>query len=696
MKFFIIVILSILFLNLVFSESYDATIEITSQSPFYTNQSSYPESYQSSIEITSESPFYVNESSYSESYSSNIDITQETPFYVNVSESNKTYSIRYISSSFGALFEVPEKIKLNYGETYTNSTLVFSPYDFYYRIYANSTSVSFDVEKIHKSGYVTYTVDSTKLGIGNFTIRFYVSLINFTEDWLINTHKKRTGFIIWIDNPTTGDIFLNFSLEKEFSEGMREDCKDIVITIFNNTTEVEVPVQITKCDSTTGVVELFIRNNVLADNEIPIYLYYYNTTPFSRIEFSHGGYQEGFIFPLDSVTTCDDMEVEVTGYIPPPFNFSVNVVEDRVTLSPNECKDIHIQVRTIEGTPQTVTLYAYDLPENVSITFDPQAGIPDFDSIGTLCAGDVIPYGTYIVTISGVSGNISANDTFELELTTIVFDFSIDVSPVNLTLVQNTTGNYNVYVNLVEGTPQEVTLSLQNYPSGLTYSFSPDKVVPSGQSTLTVTANVPLGYYEMYVVGTWNGITRSKKIGLNVVERIPLNFNVRIVPDKQILYKPGSTQYTIYIDYISGTREPVSLSIAGLPSGVTYSFEPTSVVPSGTSLLTIEASGEAQDGNYTFTVCGSSSESTVCDSAELEIRTLVIPLQFLFEDPYIILAIIIGVIAGYIGKYSTAISFGIFSIVFVIYAFYNPDVLALLIIFIAFVIVYTLNKLIFR
>ena len=370
----------------------------------------------------------------------------------------------------------------------------------------------------------------------------------------------------------------------------------------------------------------------------------------------------------------------VTANVYQPFNFSVNVVEDRVSLQPSICKDIHIEVRTT--SPQnvsTVYLYAYDLPENVSITFDPQAGIPDFDSVGTLCAGDVIPYGTYIVTISGVSGNISANDTFELELTTIVFDFSIDVSPVNLTLVQNTTGNYNVYVNLVEGTPQEVTLSLQNYPSGLTYYFSPDKVVPSGQSTLTVNATVPIGYYEMYVVGTWDGIARSKKIGLNVVERIPLNFNLRIVPDKQTIYKPGSTQYTIYVDYISGTREPVYLSVSGLPSGVTYNFSQSSVIPSGSSLLTIEASGEAEDGNYTFTVCGSSSESTVCDTAELEIKTLIIPLQFLFEDPYIIIAIILGVIAGYVGRYSTPISIGIFSTAFVIYSFYNYDILCLLI-----------------
>lgn len=61
---------------------------------------------------------------------------------------------------------------------------------------------------------------------------------------------------------------------------------------------------------------------------------------------------------------------------------------------------------------------------------------------------------------------------------------------------------------------------------------------------------------------------------------------------------------------VSGFNSTVVLSVTGLPSGVTASFNPTSVTGAGSSTLTICAASSATTGNYSFVVGGTSGSET--------------------------------------------------------------------------------------
>lgn len=83
----------------------------------------------------------------------------------------------------------------------------------------------------------------------------------------------------------------------------------------------------------------------------------------------------------------------------------------------------------------------------------------------------------------------------------------------------------------------------------------------------------------------------------------PPDFTISASPSSVTASGGGSTASTITVTAQSGFSGTVSLSAAGVPSGATASFDPTSVTGSGSSTLTLSA-GSAAAGTYTVTVTG--------------------------------------------------------------------------------------------
>jgi hypothetical protein len=70
---------------------------------------------------------------------------------------------------------------------------------------------------------------------------------------------------------------------------------------------------------------------------------------------------------------------------------------------------------------------------------------------------------------------------------------------------------------------------------------------------------------------------------------------------------PGSS--TISTAVTSGSASTVNLSVSGVPTGATASFNPTSITAGNSSTLTVNA-GSASPGTYSLTVTGTSSSAT--------------------------------------------------------------------------------------
>jgi subtilase family serine protease len=84
------------------------------------------------------------------------------------------------------------------------------------------------------------------------------------------------------------------------------------------------------------------------------------------------------------------------------------------------------------------------------------------------------------------------------------------------------------------------------------------------------------------------------------------DFSISATPASQAVTIGGSGVYNISVASIGGFSSGVSLSVSGLPAGVSASFSPQSVTGSGSSTLTIATGAATPAGTYNFTVTAQS------------------------------------------------------------------------------------------
>jgi hypothetical protein len=103
-------------------------------------------------------------------------------------------------------------------------------------------------------------------------------------------------------------------------------------------------------------------------------------------------------------------------------------------------------------------------------------------------------------------------------------------------------------------------------------------------------------------------VTHSTTVTLMVSAATTGDFTIVATPSSQTVTEGGtsSTTYTTTISAENGFTSTVSFSVSGLPTGVTGSFNPTSVAGSGKSTLTVSASSQAKVGTYTLSIKGTS------------------------------------------------------------------------------------------
>ena len=116
--------------------------------------------------------------------------------------------------------------------------------------------------------------------------------------------------------------------------------------------------------------------------------------------------------------------------------------------------------------------------------------------------------------------------------------------------------------------------------------------------------------YEAYGAGRAGKRSRSPppSRALVVNSAATGDFTIAATPSSQTVTEGGnsSTTYTTTITAVNGFTGTVSLSVSGMPSGVTTSFNPTSVTGSGHSTLSVSASSQATVGTYPLTIKGTS------------------------------------------------------------------------------------------
>ena len=88
------------------------------------------------------------------------------------------------------------------------------------------------------------------------------------------------------------------------------------------------------------------------------------------------------------------------------------------------------------------------------------------------------------------------------------------------------------------------------------------------------------------------------------------DFSLDATPVSQSMKAGQSASFTTAVKLISGVAQPVTLSLSGFPSGVTYSLSLTSADPTFTSALQVLSQASLSPGTYPLTIIGTGGGKT--------------------------------------------------------------------------------------
>jgi Domain of unknown function (DUF1929)/Legume lectin domain/Glyoxal oxidase N-terminus/Chitobiase/beta-hexosaminidase C-terminal domain/PKD domain len=160
------------------------------------------------------------------------------------------------------------------------------------------------------------------------------------------------------------------------------------------------------------------------------------------------------------------------------------------------------------------------------------------------------------------------------------------------------------------------TVSIADSTSGASIFYTLDGTRPAttaGGSTHLYSTPINVASTE-----TINALATASGFSTSAVASATYTINTGSPPDftlaasgSQSVVAGGSAAYTATVSPVNGFTGPVTLSVsAGLPTGATATFNPTSITTSGSSTLTVGTSASTPVGTYTLTITGTAATIT--------------------------------------------------------------------------------------
>ncbi len=201
-------------------------------------------------------------------------------------------------------------------------------------------------------------------------------------------------------------------------------------------------------------------------------------------------------------------------------------------------------------------------------------------------------------------------------------DFTIAASPTSVSVVRGGSGSSTISTTTV-GSSGTVALAVSGAPTGVTAALSPTSVSSGGSSTLNITVSsaASTGTSTLTVTGTEGTNSHSTTVSLTVTAPVGNDFSISASPASVSVAAGSSGTSTIQTAIVSGSAQTIALSVAGAPSGVTASLNPTSVSSGGSSTLTISTTSSAAAGSYSLTVTGTGTSATHSTAVALTVTS---------------------------------------------------------------------------
>lgn len=224
--------------------------------------------------------------------------------------------------------------------------------------------------------------------------------------------------------------------------------------------------------------------------------------------------------------------------------------------------------------------------------------------------------GTYNIVFKGTYGAIEVQKTLTV---TVTSSFDLVFNPSSITVSKG--GSKEIELNVVGkgGFTGSIKLSVVNKPTGFTIQIFKTNVNAGSKTNIRVSVadNVEPGTYNVIFKGKSGAVEVQKTLKVTVV-KVPFNYKLKISPNSLTLKKGESGTVSVNIQLLTGNAENIQLSVEGLPSDVSYSFDKNPASPGDTVTLTINAGSTT--GKYTVVIKGVSADSNIEKSAVISIE----------------------------------------------------------------------------
>jgi subtilase family serine protease len=209
-------------------------------------------------------------------------------------------------------------------------------------------------------------------------------------------------------------------------------------------------------------------------------------------------------------------------------NFSVSASPTSVTVTQGSSGTSTITVTSTGGFNSATTLSASGLPSGVTATFSTNPVTPPANgsatSTLTLTASASATVGTATVTITGTSGSTSHSATIALTVnaSTGTANFTLTLVPSSFTVDESGSKSTTLTVTSVNGFHSAVTLSVNEFPSGVSATASANPVTPPANGSVNVTITwsatrrAPTGTSTIELIGTSGSLTNQIPVTITV------------------------------------------------------------------------------------------------------------------------------------------------------------------------------------
>jgi subtilase family serine protease len=227
-----------------------------------------------------------------------------------------------------------------------------------------------------------------------------------------------------------------------------------------------------------------------------------------------------------SLTATTTLALTVSATATP--NFTIAASPASVTITQGASGTSTITITSTGGFSSATTLSATGLPSGVTAAFSTNPVTPaangSVTSTLTLTASATATVGAATVTITGTSGSLthSATITLTVNSSSGTKNFTLSLSPASFTIDERGSVSTTLTVTSVNGFNSAVSLSVNEFPSGVSATASANPVTPpaNGSTTVTLTwsatRRAPTGTTTIELIGTSGSLTNEIPVTITV------------------------------------------------------------------------------------------------------------------------------------------------------------------------------------